>query len=56
VREDAAGDLLAVLAVAEAGRDFLGRCADFDRNGAAEAVPCQCHGEIQEDFLEWQAE
>ena len=43
VREDTAGDLLAVLAMTEAGDHFFGGGFDGDGYGAAEAVAGQGH-------------
>lgn len=40
VRKYAAGDLLAILAMAEASDEFLWWCLDVDSDGAAEAVAC----------------
>ena len=43
MREDTAGDLLAVLAMTEAGDHFFGGSFDGDGYGAAEAVAGQGH-------------
>jgi hypothetical protein len=47
VRKHTARNLLAISAMAEACREFLGRGADIDGDVATQAMACECHGGLK---------